>query len=652
MRRADGALFSTLYGDVCKSRAGARAEALAVFVHGCDLPARWRAHAAGEVRERDGSARGSHFTLLEIGFGAGVNFVETALAFEAHGASRLQLHYVAIEKHPLARDDLAIALDDAAAPPHWRDALLERWPLPVAGVHRLEFPSSRIRLWLVLGDVLDWLPRLSMPVDACYVDGFAPARNPEPWSTPVCRAIARLARPGATLASYSAAGAFRDALAQSGFDVRRLTGFGGKRHRIEATYAPRWTVRRRAHAWHDVAVPGVDGERRAAVVGAGLAGAAVAAALGRRGWAVDVYDAREAPARGGSAQPWCVDHLHVSPDDNLLARLTRQALLDAHALTWTGRRASEAIGRLVLAADAAEAARWCSLVERAGLPSAFVDVVDASEASARAGVPIAHAALWLALAGAQSPAQACARWLDAAGDALARRMGERVVRIAPTDDGAWQIASARGTSARYAAVVLANADAAPALAGLARPALRRVGGQTTLVAGGALARLRCALGGQAYACPAGDGVHALVGATFDDDPGEVPDARADASNLARLARVLNEPAIGAPVASFRGHRAVAPDRLPLIGPIVDEARVLAAATAHARDDRLPLPRARGLVGAFAYGSRGLLWAPWAAELVAALLDGEPIALPRELLDAVDPARFVRRGLRAPSKARR
>ncbi|MCU0939548.1 MAG: MnmC family methyltransferase, partial [Burkholderiaceae bacterium] len=121
--------------------------------------------------------------------------------------------------------------------------------------------------------------------DAIYLDGFAPERNPALWEAPLLKAVARLARPGATLATYTAARAVREALAAGGFEVLLQPGFGRKRHMLAARYAPRWRVRR-----HEPPAA-YDGERNALVIGAGLAGAHCADALARRGWQVTVVDA-------------------------------------------------------------------------------------------------------------------------------------------------------------------------------------------------------------------------------------------------------------------------------------------------------------------------------------------------------------------------
>ena len=217
-------------------------------------------------------------------------------------------------------------------------------------------------------------------------------------------------------------------------------------------------------------------------------------------------------------------------------------------------------------------------------------------------------------------------------------------------DGGWAVLDALGTTvAQASVVVLANAGDALRLGGQAVPWLRRIRGQTTFIEPGALPGLATVIGGDAYACPLPDG-RVVIGATFDDGETLDPTAQADLSNLRRLSRALSPlPASMHDASIMRsgpaGFRWVARDRLPLIGALPDEGATRVNAAEHARNDRLALPLHTGLYGAFAFGSRGLLWARMAAEVLGAMLDGEPVALERDLLASIDPARFLRQAVR-------
>jgi tRNA 5-methylaminomethyl-2-thiouridine biosynthesis bifunctional protein len=222
IRNADGTPVSEIYGDIYHSAAGGHAQARHVFLAGNGLPARWQG------RER--------FVILETGFGLGLNFLATWLAWRDDPQRCQELHFISFEKHPFEVADLALA--QAAWPEFALIAkqLRLRWPVLQPGVYRLEFESARLFLTLVFGDAVDSLPGLDIAVDAFYLDGFSPATNPELWSPALCRSLARVAVSGATLATWSVAGSVREALTTARFVVEKRPGFADKRQMLVARY--------------------------------------------------------------------------------------------------------------------------------------------------------------------------------------------------------------------------------------------------------------------------------------------------------------------------------------------------------------------------------------------------------------------------------
>ncbi|UCG98276.1 MAG: tRNA (5-methylaminomethyl-2-thiouridine)(34)-methyltransferase MnmD, partial [Burkholderiales bacterium] len=190
---AGGHPYSSRYGDVYASRDGALGQARHVFLGGNELPLRW-------------AGRGQ-FVVLETGFGLGTNFLAAWQAWRDDPERPGRLHFVSVERHPLAAADL-----QRAAPAPLQPLALQlaaQWPLPLPGLHRLPFEGERVVLTLALGDAAELLPQLLLGADAFFLDGFAPDRNPAMWSPPLVKALARLARPGATLATWCTAGALR-----------------------------------------------------------------------------------------------------------------------------------------------------------------------------------------------------------------------------------------------------------------------------------------------------------------------------------------------------------------------------------------------------------------------------------------------------------
>ncbi len=221
---ASGVPFSVQYGDIYHSDSGGPGQARHVFLAGNRLPERWR--------DRDS------FVILETGFGTGLNFLATWQAWLDDPHACQQLHYLSVEKHPFRANDLSAI---QAAWPEFAGLAAElraNWPTLTPGFHRLEFAGGRLTLTLLLGDAAQILARLEAGVDAVYLDGFAPGKNPDIWSAEVLGQIARLANTDATVATWSVSTAVRSNLRQAGFDVAKAPGFASKRDMLIGRFIP------------------------------------------------------------------------------------------------------------------------------------------------------------------------------------------------------------------------------------------------------------------------------------------------------------------------------------------------------------------------------------------------------------------------------
>ncbi len=227
----DGSPHSPRFNDRYRSRTGGLAQALTVFVNACGLPQRWRG--------RD------EFTVLETGFGLGLNFLATWAVWETDAQRCARLNFVSVEAYPVAAADI---VRNALAPGAPGDAdpqlqarlqalaqeLARAWQGLRPGVQHLEFAEGRVRLTLAVGAVQPMLSLLDCVADAVYLDGFSPSLNPDMWSLATLQAVARHCRAGTTLVSYSVALAVRESLTQLGFSVRKCPGLPPKRHRMAA----------------------------------------------------------------------------------------------------------------------------------------------------------------------------------------------------------------------------------------------------------------------------------------------------------------------------------------------------------------------------------------------------------------------------------
>lgn len=625
----EGVPFAPAFGDIYHARAGALAQANHVFLAGNGLPRRW----AGQP----------DFTILETGFGLGNNFLATWAAWREDPRRCDRLHFVSIEKHPLTREDLARVL--AAHPLRDLAARLQaQWPALTPNLHRLDFEDGRVRLILAFGDATALLPELRLRADAFYLDGFAPDRNPEMWSEGLMRSLGRLAAPGATAATWSAARAVREGLSRAGFEVERAPGFAGKRQMTVARFAPRYTPPPPA-----AEAPLAVRERRAVVLGGGLAGASVAHALAALGWHCELIDRHPRPAQGASGNPGGLFHGIVLPDDGAHARLHRAAALCLQAnLPWLRQRHGLSGGfDGLLRADDGPFASMQHLLHRLGLPPDYVQALDVPHARALSGLPLDRPAWFYPGGGWLRPADLVHALLAEAGAAVRWRGPLEIRALQPDADG-WAVIDAAGRmAARAEVVVLANGFEATALVPDFPWPLQRVRGQITRLPadlpGLVLPRVPVAAGG--YLLPAHEG-WSLCGASSqsgDEDP--TVRATDHAHNLAQLARLgLKPPVVDAARLDGRvGWRAMTPDRLPLLGPL-PELTALPALGRRAGQPR-HLPRRPGLYVCTGLGSRGITWSLLAGRTVAAWITATPCPLEGGLRDAVDVGRFLSRAAR-------
>lgn len=557
--------------------------------------------------------------ILETGFGAGLHFLETWLAWREHRPGAALLHYAGITAQPIEPTELLQAAAQRPALQPLAQQLAAQWFGLAPGFHRMVFEEGRVSLTLCVGETRAMLRAQEFAADAVWLhDKPGDPLGPAEWDLHALKAIARLCRRGAVLAAGSAHTGLLPHLASCGFTPPQPSEPGAASH-WTAPYAPAWKPR--GPQRHEQREPGT-----AVVVGGGLAGAAAANSLARRGWQVQVLDAAPLPAAGASSLPAGLLAPHQSPDDSLLTRLTRAGvritLQQAHALLHDGTD-WQACGALEHRADALQS-----------LPATVDETLAPWSRQATAAqrqqalLPADAPALWHDRAAWIKPAALVRAWLD--HPRIQWRGNAPVAGIVATPQG-WQLLDASGTSlAQGELVVVAAAHASAALLpGLEGPppALQPVRGQVSWAMAAAGLRLPpFPLHGNGHLLPRvpmDEGDAWLCGASFcRDDTGLDTRGGDHAENLDRLRALAPEvarqlaPAFGAgAVNAWTQLRCVAADRRPLLGVL-----------------------APGLWLSTAMGSRGLTFAMLCAELLAARLHGEPLPLEKKLADALDARR--------------
>lgn len=260
------------FGDIYFSTDGGLDETRAVFIEGCGLPEGW--------------SNQSCFTIAELGFGSGLNFLASWQIWTQTTQADQRLHFVSIEKFPFDREQLKRALSAWPELAAFSSQLIDAWPGPVKGIHRLHF--GNVTLTLIHEDATAAFEQIdNLKADAWFLDGFSPSGNPAMWSEEIMQGVAKACAPQARLATFSVAGTVRSALTQAGFEVRKMPGFGRKRHRLEADF----TGNERPH---------IQTIERALIVGAGIAGRSIARALSLRQTPFDIIDDKAHPAASGN----------------------------------------------------------------------------------------------------------------------------------------------------------------------------------------------------------------------------------------------------------------------------------------------------------------------------------------------------------------
>ncbi len=664
---------SPLFDDHHHAPFGAFEQAAHVFIAGNGLPARWQDRAT--------------FTVLETGFGQGDNFLATWAAWRADPHRPARLRFLSVEKHPLREADLRRALASSSEP-GLAACLCAAWPPLTPDLHRLAFDDDRVELLLAFGDATERLRELVASVDAFYLDGFAPARNPQMWGPGIFKALSRLAAPGATAATWSAARAVRAGLQLAGFDWRAAPGTGGKRDITLATFAPRAAQRKPESR------VGRTDVRRVAIVGGGLAGAACAQALAREGVLCVVLDRHAEPASAASGNDAGLFHGVFHPADGIHARAHRAAALQARNACASAIAAGvpgRCDGLVRLTPEHPDAAPLSTALAASGLPPEYLQAWSPAQVQATGGPPCAA---WFYPGGGWISPARFVRWcLDAPG--IAWRGGAAVARLEHVDPtssraspslagapgtagadrpaGAWRLFDETGLLlAEVDAVVFANAGEAAALWSRASGAggaadgrwiapLTLTRGQVSIVEAGTpgLRPPALPIAGAGYAIGLANGAVLCGSTTSAADADPSPRLADHAHNLRQLAAITGsifsadgappgEPEAAALLAQGRlrgrvGWRATAVDRLPLIGALPLQP---GASADTLPDQARRWPRVPGLFVASGFGSRGLTWASLAGRLVAAWILDAPFPLPADLIDALDPARFAARAVRA------
>lgn len=616
---------SGTFDDIYFSRENGLAESRHVFLQGCDVEKL--------------ILSGKDIAIAETGFGTGLNFLATWQAFNHLKQAGQSMHYISIEAFPLTRADITRALSAFPELSGLLAKLANAYPNADPGFHRIYFREDHVSLTLVFATAIDALKQISACIDAWYLDGFAPAKNPEMWSLRVFQQMARLSHKGTRIASFTAAGQVRRDLQKTGFRMHKQKGFGRKREMLTGEYRTDHCI-----------IKSLPASSRIVIIGAGIAGASCAHALKKRGYNPVVIDKASHYATGASGNPAGViaPALHAQIDSYSLFYLQAFAFCRAqimHLRTQGHIIQGKLQGSLRLEKNTGELNKLLARLDEMGLDTNTVIKADHTDLLKQLPNTAAQA-LFYPSAGWVSPGE----WISALLNDV-HFMGEHELTGLHYEEPEWKLHFKTGKTIPADVVILANAQGTIALEQCRNLPLDVRKGQVTLVKGNVIPEPPCPISGSQYAIPL-PGDQLLLGSTFDHIKRDQWQNRvftsqdADQRNINSFNHLYDISKNGLKIKSSRAAlRCISRDHWPICGRL-QQSRLSERVYKQNRkpeslqeEDLLP-----GLYISTAHGSRGLVSSPLCGEIIASQIAGEPAPTGRDILNALHPARFALRDL--------
>lgn len=651
----EAAPLATAFDDYYFSSDDGIAEVEHTFMQGNQLAQRF-AHHSG------------NFRIIETGFGSGLNFLLASQHWLAQtdASKKQQLHFISVEKYPLSLADLTqvhqsvlqLEQGNLSRLPQIAQELQNQYPFIIAGWHDVYLFGGRIRLSLWFGDVLKGLTELDCSAgslaDAWFLDGFAPTKNPDMWQPGLYQQMNRLSHAETTFATFTAAGDVRRSLEKAGFKVIKKPGYGKKREMCFGHIE-----HKRPHSlkapWFSRPEPLLNGQTGTAiVVGAGIAGAAVAYKLASQGWQVQVLEAAQEVATQASGNQAGTVHPLITADWNLRSQWYLQGFEATlrQVLPWLAESSAmgELDGLLELGLDKTVLQRQASAMQRVGVPENLAKAVNQPQISDLLGVnTAAEAALFFPLGGWLYPKALVEHCLK--HEKIELFTGATVMSFTQQEEQErqkWRVEVLMDNQPQYYeadALIVATGSLNEELNQTLGLPIRPVKGQVTHLSTEQVSNeLKVAVTHGGYSVSHSQG--AVTGATF-----EAPDM-SDELSIESHQENLNTTQKALPgwvsakadeVTGRVAFRPTTPDHLPIIGPVPKpewlEQAYLSQSHTHAVYRYPEQHYQQGLYVSNGHGPRGLMSVFLAADIIAADIKGDALVQPLALYHASHPARF-------------
>lgn len=647
------------FSEQCSTERNGLAESRYVFLKGNQLEQRWK------------SLSDSKFVIAETGFGSGLNFIAAWELWLKQATPSQHLYFISTEKHPLTIDDLKKASSLWPKQEALYQQLIEQYPSLTPGFHYLNF--SGVTLLLILGEAEKGFQNLlesdhpsfnqeyGCKVDAWFLDGFSPAKNPELWTDTLFQQIASLSKLGTTAATFTCAGIVKRGLKKQDFKIQKINGFGSKREMLTAELTEKKTNRELSSQSSKFKSPYMapwyihprNEIKKVAIIGAGIAGCTLAHSLAKKNIQVSIFDKYSSPATQTSGNQQAVLYNKLSANDNMLSQFSLSAFL--YALRFYSQKLKHNPALIIQLSGLLQTvfSEKDSLFFERLKPffihyPEIIQFLNQEQASNIAGVKIDNKALFFPNTGWINPANVCQNLL--LNDNIHFYGGVEV-------DNAFLEEERRINQAD--AVVVAGGPLSHQFSTTESIPHKNIRGQVSHIAATPYTQnLKTVLCGEGYITPASDHTdgherqHSL-GATYNIDSSNhelnAVDHEHNLSNLSYLSRSLAEQWQSGDINDGKvGFRATTPDYLPLCGPVPKQTEFIETYDELRRNAKANIP----ITGPYhpnlylfsGLGSRGMTYAPLCAELLSSQILNTPSPLPQKMAQSLSPARFIIRKL--------
>ncbi len=642
-----GTPVSGQFDDVYFSNVNGLEESRYVFLQQNHIPQRWQHYDQ------------RRFVIAETGFGTGLNFLATWQWFDKFrvqfpNAELKELHFISFEKFPLTIQDLQKAHQAWPELAQYAAKLQQQYPIAVPECHRIVFAEGAITLDLWFGDIKTCLPLVPTYeqgiVDAWFLDGFAPGKNPEMWNQDLFNGMARLAKPSCSCATFTAAGFVRRGLIEAGFEMKKVKGFGTKREMIVGHLGNK-VAYSNIKPWF--AVPTATPITEVAIVGGGIASAALAASLANRGLQVTIYCKDPQPAQNASGNRQGALYPLLNKDHSGVSRIFAPAFLFARQFfdsaaqhfhfehQWCG---------VTHLGWSEEAAQKLENILQGPFSEHLVQPLTTQQMDTLVGLTVDQQGVTYPMGGWLCPQQFTQNLIQhlVEQDKLTFVNNCEITQIEQNKNHHWTLKTAT-TQYQHQCVVIANGHAAKQFSQTKPVPQAAVKGQVSHIPTNATLRhLNTVLCYNGYLTPHSPvNEHHCIGASHDrNNINQNYDEKAQQEKVYKLHRAL--PAQEWPYSvdisgqlSKQGIRSNSRDHLPFVGSVCDFEQLKSdyVDLCQNQNNEQPIAHYKHLFCFLALGGRGLCSAPLMAELLASQICGDPLPLPVDALETIHPGRM-------------